>query len=84
MYETGDLGKWNEEGEIEFLGRNDFQVKVRGFRIELGEIESKLQEYPNIKHAVADAKEVNGEKVLVAYYTKDNETNIDKTGLREY
>lgn len=84
MYETGDLGKWNEEGEIEFLGRNDFQVKVRGFRIELGEIETKLQGYPNIKQAVADAKEVNGEKVLVAYYTKDNETIIDKTGLREY
>ncbi|MEI3790603.1 MULTISPECIES: amino acid adenylation domain-containing protein [unclassified Chryseobacterium] len=84
MYETGDLGKWNEEGEIEFLGRNDFQVKVRGFRIELGEIETKLQEYPNIKQAVADAKEVNGEKVLLVYYTKDNESNIDKTGLREY
>jgi acyl-CoA synthetase (AMP-forming)/AMP-acid ligase II/acyl carrier protein len=84
MYETGDLGKWNEEGEIEFLGRNDFQVKVRGFRIELGEIETKLQEYPNIKQAVADAKEVNGEKVLVAYYTKDDETNLDKTELREY
>ncbi|CAA7196353.1 non-ribosomal peptide synthetase [Chryseobacterium potabilaquae] len=84
MYETGDLGKWNEEGEIEFLGRNDFQVKVRGFRIELGEIETKLQEYLNIQQAVADAKEVNGEKVLVAYYTKDNESNIDKTGLREY
>ena len=84
MYETGDLGKWNEEGEIEFLGRNDFQVKVRGFRIELGEIESRLEEYPDIKQCVADAKEVNGEKVLVVYYTKDSEISIDKTGLREY
>ncbi|REC61333.1 non-ribosomal peptide synthetase [Chryseobacterium pennae] len=84
MYETGDLGKWNKEGEIEFLGRNDFQVKVRGFRIELGEIETKLQQYANIKQVVADTKQANGEKVLVAYYTKDGETSIDKTELREY
>ncbi|MCL8537189.1 amino acid adenylation domain-containing protein [Chryseobacterium gallinarum] len=84
MYETGDLGKWNEEGEIEFLGRTDFQVKVRGFRIELGEIESHLEEYAGILETVADAKIVKGEKVLVAYYTTEGRDPLEKAELREY
>ncbi|WP_367867788.1 amino acid adenylation domain-containing protein [Pedobacter sp. WC2423] len=89
MYDTGDLGKWNGEGEITFLGRNDFQVKVRGFRIELGEIETHILRFnPLIKHVVADAKEVNGEKVLVAYYkidrAPDRNLEINKIECREY
>ncbi|POR17092.1 hypothetical protein BWK58_15135, partial [Flavobacterium columnare] len=84
MYEVGDLGKWNQEGEIEFLGRNDFQVKIRGFRIELGEIESKLQENKQIIQAVVDAKEINGQKYLVAYYTEREESELDTATLKLY
>lgn len=51
MYETGDVGKWNEKGEIEFLGRNDDQVKIRGFRIELGEINTTLEKIDQVKAA---------------------------------
>ncbi|OTA21090.1 Amino acid adenylation [Xenorhabdus beddingii] len=52
MYKTGDLGRWRPDGEIEYLGRNDFQVKLRGFRIELGEIEAKLRQCHGVREAV--------------------------------
>ena len=52
MYRTGDLARWLEDGNIEYLGRNDFQVKLRGFRIELGEVEARLAEYPGVREAV--------------------------------
>ena len=83
LYETGDVGKWNTKGEIEFLGRNDFQVKVRGYRIELGDIENAILQYSEtLKQVVVDAKEVNSEKVLVAYLVSDSE--VDKSDLRAF
>ncbi|WP_378186696.1 amino acid adenylation domain-containing protein [Aquimarina sp. W85] len=68
IYETGDMGRWNTRGEIEFSGRNDHQVKIRGYRIELGEIETKLNQLKTIKSSVVVAKKkINQEASLVAY-----------------
>ncbi len=70
IYRTGDLGRYLPDGNIEFLGREDFQVKLRGYRIELGEIEAVLREHPGIKEAVVDAAgESTDEKRLLAYIT---------------
>ncbi|MDD4919031.1 MAG: amino acid adenylation domain-containing protein, partial [candidate division Zixibacteria bacterium] len=77
MYKTGDLARYREDGNIEFLGRNDFQVKIRGFRIELGEIEAKLAEYPGIREAVVLARGDQGDQRLVAYYTSDEELGAE-------
>jgi len=55
FYRTGDLGRWNVEGEIEFLGRNDNQVKIRGYRIEPEEVENLLSKHPNIRTAAVVA-----------------------------
>ncbi|WP_264524486.1 amino acid adenylation domain-containing protein [Flavobacterium sp. N502536] len=75
LYETGDVGHWNDKGEIEFLGRNDNQVKIRGYRIELGDIESHLNQISGIKESVVIAKKGNQQEAfLVAYVLKTEET----------
>lgn len=82
MYRTGDLAKYNEYGDIEIVGRKDFQIKIRGFRIEPGEIENAAIKFPGIENVVAVAKEIGEEKYLVLYYTAVQ--NLDKDKLKRH
>lgn len=68
LYRTGDLGRYLPDGNIAFLGREDFQVKIRGHRIELGEIEATLTTHPSVKEGIVMARDgARGGKRLVAY-----------------
>lgn len=82
MYYTGDLCRWNDDGELEFIGRIDNQLKIRGFRIELGEIENHASKFTGICQAVAAVVTVDGNDILCLYYTADHD--IDKIALRDY
>lgn len=73
LYKTGDLARYLPDGNLEFLGREDFQVKIRGHRIELGEIENALLQYPGIKEAVVNALgDPKGHRQLVGYVVLDH------------
>ncbi|RAP12538.1 hypothetical protein C2W58_03447 [Bacillus pumilus] len=78
MYKTGDLARWLSNGEIEFIGRIDHQVKIRGQRIELGEIEHQLLRHPQLKEAVVIAAPND---TLCAYFTAEGSVSL--TDLRE-
>ena len=78
MYHTGDLGRYNEDGDVEYMGRLDFQVKLRGFRIELGEIESNAIHYESMKMVAAAVKKDQ----LCLYYVASEE--IDKEALKAF
>ena len=85
LYKTGDLVRWLPDGNIEFLGRLDYQVKVRGHRIELGEVETTLARHPSIKDAVCVASEgaVGGPR-LVAYLVANSPAHPEAGELQAY
>ena len=85
LYKTGDLGRFLPNGEIEFMGRLDHQVKLRGYRIETGEIEVVLGGYAGVLDALVLMREdVPGDKRLVAYLVVDGETVIASGELRKF
>ena len=81
MYKTGDIGKWLPNGEIEYIGRRDFQIKIRGLRVELSEIEKKLQTYPDIKNcSVVYIKDVQ-DPYIAAFFTANTTLDISQIRL---
>ncbi len=83
MYHTGDLCRWNEEGQLEYISRIDTQVKLRGFRIELGEIESKALNIEGIRQAAAEVRKVMGNEHLVLYYTLEKDSTLTDEDIRK-
>jgi amino acid adenylation domain-containing protein len=87
LYKTGDLGRFNTEGVLEFFGRKDNQLKIRGFRVESSEIEAAVLKYPGIKSCAVIPEEENGEMALYCYLTSEEEevtVNSLLSFLRKY
>ncbi|MCL6753065.1 amino acid adenylation domain-containing protein [Nostoc sp. CCCryo 231-06] len=83
LYKTGDKGRYLSNGEIEYIGRIDHQVKVRGFRIELGEIEAIISQYPVVRETVVIVSEESvNSKRLVAYVVPQNEQRLAISEVR--
>ncbi|NQD65520.1 amino acid adenylation domain-containing protein [Bacillus haikouensis] len=83
LYKSGDVCKLRKDGAIEYIGRNDFQVKIRGMRIELGEIESIIEQQAGIKHSIVTAYENKEQKYLAAYVTLMDQEKWDDVRIRE-
>ncbi len=85
LYKTGDLGRFLADGNIEFLGRADYQIKIRGFRVELGEIENYLSSHPDIQQAIVIVQnDTAEEKQLVAYFIASKNTTPASSVLRSF
>ncbi len=85
LYKTGDLARYLPDGNIEYSGRLDYQVKVRGFRIEPGEIESLLSQHPEVSEAVVLGREdVPDDKRLVAYVISNKQSPLSIDDLRDF
>ena len=82
MYHTGDMARWNEEGELVYLGRTDSQVKFNGFRIELGEIENEMMSYPGVTATAVLVNKRKDIKTLVGYFCA--EASIDPQSIHHH
>jgi len=84
LYRTGDRGRYLANGDIEYLGRVDRQVKVRGFRIELGEIEAVLAQHANVSESVVIVRDDDGDTRLVAYVVAADEQVLTVSEIRSH
>jgi len=83
IYRTGDIARWLPDGNLEYLGREDHQVKIRGLRIELGEIENTIREYPGITDCVGLVKKYSENIILIIAYVIC-ESDLELEGLKQY
>jgi amino acid adenylation domain-containing protein len=84
LYRTGDLARWRSDGEIEFVGRQDHQVKVRGYRIELGEIESALGAHPSVRCCAVVAEGEGADRRLVAHVAVEPRPGATREALADW
>ncbi|WP_299124660.1 polyketide synthase [uncultured Winogradskyella sp.] len=82
LYKTGDFGKWNKNGTLEFIGRQDDQVKIRGYRIELGEIETTLNALPDIKQAIVVTNDTIVNEIKLIAYVQSKHKDVDSESFR--
>lgn len=84
LYRTGDMGVWQEDGTLQYLGRRDAQLKIRGYRIEPGEIEQVLLLVPGIKDAAVVARRHNGHDTYLAAFYVTEQDNITEEQLKQH
>ena len=85
VYHSGDIVRYRQDGNIEFVGRRDGQVKIRGFRIELKEVEAVIREFPGVKDVTVQAFDgPDGEKFIAAYVVTEGGLVLDAPGLNEF
>jgi len=85
LYRTGDTGRWQDDGNLEYLGRNDDQVKIRGYRIEPGEIDARLMAHPDVRQSlVSTFDDPAAGTSLVAYVRLEDNTKTETADLRAF
>jgi len=85
LFRTGDRARWREDGVVEFLGRWDAQVKVRGFRVEPAEVERALEEHPDVREAVVEARrDSRGDRTLVAWVVSAEGRRVSAEEIRRW
>lgn len=84
VYKTGDLGKWDDDGNLICLGRNDHQVKIRGYRVELGEIEELINQYETVVKVAAITKVIGTENVIIVFVKTQNDEPLEEEKLMKF
>ena len=82
LYKTGDLAKWQTDGNIDYCGRTDFQIKIRGLRVELGDIENAVSQYTAVQQVLVTVLTIHAEQTLCAYFTAIQP--VDTTALQAW